>query len=160
MCSEIFSLYSFFSVSLSLTHKYIYISLSPTPLKWQRVHGDIIPKKLDLANFISSASCAPGSQPQQKKRNQWKCCIKPFIRVEHIRIILHAQSGSCYAAAYVVVLVPEFSTLICVLASVRINRKCSVCMAVFDLGKRLKYGCSSRCKACISKAHPNQWLKI
>lgn len=89
----------------------------PPALKWQRMHGDISLKKrkkekLYLANFISSASFAPGSQPQQKKKKEkkdhWKCCIKPLIRVEHIRIILHAQSGSCYAAAYVVPLVPEF----------------------------------------------------
>lgn len=59
------------------------------------------PKKLDLANFISSASCVLGSQSQQKKNVKWKCCIKPLIRVEHIRIILHAQSGSCYTAACV-----------------------------------------------------------
>lgn len=48
-----------------------------------------------------------------EKKDQWKCCIKPLIGVEHIRIILHAQSGSCYSAAYVVPLAPEFSPLIC-----------------------------------------------
>lgn len=47
----------------------------------------------------------------KKKKNQWKCCIKPLIRVEHIRIILHAQSGSCYAAAYVVPLAPDLPPL-------------------------------------------------
>lgn len=47
-----------------------------------------------------------------RKKVQWKCCIKPLIRVEHIRIILRAQSGSCYAAACVVLLAPEFSPLI------------------------------------------------
>lgn len=49
-----------------------------------------------------------------RKKVQWKCCIKPLIRVEHIRIILRVQSGSCYAAACVVLLAPEFSPLICV----------------------------------------------
>lgn len=53
-----------------------------------------------------------------RKKVQWKCCIKPLIRVEHIRIILRAQSGSCYAAACVVLLAPEFSPLIGVRASV------------------------------------------
>lgn len=73
------------------------------------MHGDIIlKKKLDLANFISSASFLhPVLSLSKKKKNQWKCCIKPLIRVEHIRIILHAQSGSCYAAAYVVPLAPD-----------------------------------------------------
>lgn len=139
MCTEAFSLFSFLvtlsvcqSVSLSVT--YIYI---PTPIEMAAHAWWHNPKKLNLANFISSASCAPGSQPQQKrkrkKKDQWKCCIKPLIRVEHIRIILHAQSGSCYAAAYVVLLAPEFSTLICVHASVCINWKCRVCGVVFDV---------------------------
>lgn len=67
-----------------------------------------------------------------EKRDQWKCCIKPLIGVEHIRIILHAQSGSCYAAAYVVPSAPEFSTRICgrarrarSAASVRAREACS-----------------------------------
>lgn len=52
-----------------------------------------------------------GSQLHQRKV-KWKCCIKPFIRIEHIRIILHTQSGSCYAAACVALLAVEFLPLI------------------------------------------------
>lgn len=83
----------------------------PTPIEMTVLTWWHNPEELDLANFISSASCAPGSQPQQKKV-QWKCCIKPLIRVEHIRIILRAESVSCYAAACVVLLAREFSLLI------------------------------------------------
>lgn len=61
-----------------------------------------------------------------RKKVQWKCCIKPLIRVEHIRIILCAQSGSCYAAACVVLLAPEFSPFIGVHMSVHALR--TACM--------------------------------
>lgn len=65
-----------------------------------------------------------------RKKVEWKCCIKPLIRVEHIRIILRAQSGSCYAAACVVLLATEFPPLIGVHISVWMNWECCVCVCV------------------------------
>lgn len=96
-----------------------------------------------------------------RKKVEWKCCIKPLIRVEHIRIILRAQSGSCYAADCVVLLATEFPPLIGVHISVWMNWECCVCVCVrnvvFDavcvseceswFGKSLRYVCSSRRKA-------------
>lgn len=106
-----------------------------------------------------------------EKKVQWKCCIKPLIRVEHIRIILHAQSGSCYAAACVVLLAPEFSPLICVHASACMHWEWRVCAArclmwcVFararpDFWGSLRCVRSSRCKACRPKRHQVPCLKI
>lgn len=65
-----------------------------------------------------------------RKKVEWKCCIKPLIRVEHIRLILRAQSGSCYAAACVVLVVTEFPPLIGVHISVWMNWECCVCVCV------------------------------
>lgn len=65
-----------------------------------------------------------------RKKVEWKCCIKPLIRVEHIRIILRAQSGSCYAADCVVLLATEFPPLIGVHISVWMNWECCVCVCV------------------------------
>lgn len=70
MCTEAFSLFSSLSlhvclsVSPPLSPSLAYI---PTPIEMAALAWWHNPKKLDLANFISSASCAPGSQPQQKK---------------------------------------------------------------------------------------------
>lgn len=86
--------------------------ISSLPPKRQHTSGDIIPKSLILLTLKEVLLVHPVLILSEKK-DQWKCCIKPLIGVEHIRIILHAQSGSCYAAAYVVALAPEFSTLIC-----------------------------------------------
>lgn len=96
-----------------------------------------------------------------RKKVEWKCCIKPLIRVEHIRIILRAQSGSCYAAACVVLLATEFPPLIGVHISVWMNWECCVCVCAQCgiwcsvcvseceswFGKSLRYVCSSRRKA-------------
>lgn len=64
-----------------------------------------------------------------EKKDQCKCCIKPLIGAEHIRIILHAQRGSCYAAAYVVPLAPEFSALICLRGSACAPTEHAACAA-------------------------------
>lgn len=107
-----------------------------------------------------------------RKKVQWKCCIKPLIRVEHIRIILRAQSGSCYAAACVVLLAPEFSPLICVHVSACVHWECRVRNVVFDVvciwdwdlvwveAGSLRCVRSSRCKVCRPKRHQVPWLKI
>lgn len=111
-----------------------------------------------------------GLSLSKKKKNEWKCCIKPLIRVEHIRIILRAQSGSCYAAACVVLLATEFSPLIGVHASVWMHWERLACAAVFDVvcvcgreswfEESLRCVCSSRCKAGRPKRHQVPWLKI
>lgn len=148
--------FPFFSLSLQVCLSgfliYIPISVEMAALAWW--HN---PKKLDLANFISSASCAPGSRLHQRKV-KWKCCIKPLIRVEHIRIIPHAQSGSCYAAACVALLAVEFLPLIG-------ECECLVHSVIFDMVYAfeswrfffflLRAGvlCSSRCKAGRPKSH-------
>lgn len=106
-----------------------------------------------------------------RKKVQWKCCIKPLIRVEHIRIILRAQSGSCYAAVCVVLLAPEFSPLIGVLVCVCACTENAVCAKGYlmwcifvrirlDLNESWRCVHSSRCKVCRPKRHQLPWLKI
>lgn len=97
-----------------------------------------------------------------RKKVEWKCCIKPLIRVEHIRIILRAQSGSCYAAACVVLLATEFPPsywcahqcvnelrMLCVCVCVRNVVFDAVCVSECEswFGKSLRYVYSSRRKA-------------
>lgn len=86
-----------------------------------------------------------------RKKVEWKCCIKPLIRVEHIRIILRAQSGSCYAAACVVLLATEFPPLIGVHISVWMNWECLVCACVCSQ-------CGIWCGVCVCVSECESWF--
>ncbi len=69
----------------------------PPPRYWNRTSRWHNPK-LDLANFLSSASVEGLCLSEKVK---WKCCINPLIRKEHVWIILPAQSASCYVGVSV-----------------------------------------------------------